>query len=54
MSRKDGRPRSVAITLPLDPMPCLDAGGWRSSSGHVGVKQFGPRPGYSQRTEDYA
>lgn len=37
-----------------DPMPFLDAGGWRSSSGHVGVKSFSPRPGYNQNREDYS
>ena len=55
-TRKDGRPRSVAITLPLDPMPYV----WSGTKLRTGIRfhgeavDFDPRPGYSQRIEDYA
>lgn len=57
MTRKDGRPRSVPVTLPLDPKPWLTP--WEDSERAVTdswahYRKFSPRPGYSQNREDYA
>lgn len=57
MTRKDGRPRSVAITLPLDPLPWLNAAGDRRVTAQPSLPRgwvFQPRAGYSQDRGDYA